>query len=47
MDGNRFATEAKVKAAVTLLAADIGDPFIWCRVTSLDAMAGKILNWQR
>jgi hypothetical protein len=25
MDGNQFATEAKVKEAVTLLALDIGD----------------------
>jgi hypothetical protein len=47
MDGNRFATEAKANEAVILLAADIGDPFIWCRVTSLGVMAGKILNWQR
>jgi len=47
MDGNRFAMEAKVKEAVTLLAADIGYPFVWCRVTSLGAMAGTILSWQQ
>jgi hypothetical protein len=41
MDGNRFATEAKVKEAVTLPAADIGDPFIWCWVTGLGVMVGK------
>jgi len=47
MDGNRFATEAKVKEAVTLLVADIGDPFIWCRVTSLGSMVETILSWQK
>jgi len=44
MDGNRFATEAKVKEAVTLLAADIGDPFIWCRFTVLVLWREKFLT---